>query len=259
MIIPDYELLDDPFLINCLFFPRQDNTAPPPGSFDRMVQVGDEIFVACRFYLKDNHWPSILYFHGNGEVAADYDDIKNCYWTRELNLIVADYRGYGLSTGQPSFKNLIKDAHLIFSYVRQEILQCGFKGAIWVMGRSLGSMSALEVAYQEQKNLQGLIIESGFVCVSRLAKQWELPANYKEMEIIEKQCLAMTREIALPALVIHGEEDDLVYMLEGKLIYEQLGSKNKEFLVIPEADHNSIIFSDPEKYFGTLDKFIREA
>lgn len=258
--MPDYELLDDPFLINCLFFPRRDSTEAPLGSFDLMVPVDEKISVNCRYYLKDLNWSSLLYFHGNGEVAADYDDIKDFYWARKLNLIVADYRGYGKSTGGPNFKNLINDAHIIFTSVRQELQERGLqKEAIWIMGRSLGSMSALEIAYQEQQNLKGLIIESGFACVSRLVKQWGLPANYKELENVERQCLEMLKGIKLPALVIHGEEDDLVYLKEGKLVYEQLGSEQKELLIIPGAGHNDIIFMDREKYFGVLGKFVQKA
>ncbi len=255
--MPDYELLDDPFLIDCLFFPRPDRTGPPPGSFDLMIPVEANIAVACRYYLEDTNWPSLLYFHGNGEVAADYDDIKDFYRARELNLIVADYRGYGKSSGRPNFKNLINDAHAIFTRVRQELQQRAYNKGMWIMGRSLGSMSALEIAYNEQHHLKGLIIESGFACVSRLVKQWMLPANYQELEKVEEQCLQMIRKIKLPALVIHGEEDNLVYLREGKLVYEQLGSMDKELLIIDEADHNDIIFANPEQYFGVLDRFIK--
>ncbi|MEN6328430.1 MAG: alpha/beta fold hydrolase [Syntrophomonas sp.] len=255
--MPDYELLDDPFLIDCFFFPRPASTGPPPGSFDMMVPVEGNIVVVCRYYLADPIWPSLLYFHGNGEVAADYDHIKDFYWAREINLIVADYRGYGKSSGSPNFKKLINDAHATFTSVRQELRQRNYNAALWIMGRSLGSMSALEIAYHEQQHLKGLIIESGFACVSRLVKQWGLPANYQELEKVEEQCLQMIRAIKLPALVIHGEEDNLVYLREGKLLYEQLGSIDKELLIIDGADHNDIIFADPEKYFGVIDKFIK--
>ena len=256
--MPDYELLDDPFLINNLFFPRRDSTGPPPGSYDLMVPVAEKIFVGCRCYLKNSSWPSLLYFHGNGEVAADYDDIKDFFWARELNLIVADYRGYGASNGSPSFKNLIKDAHLIFTSARQELQKRGFHCGIFIMGRSLGSISALEIAYHEPDYLKGLIIESGFACVSRLVKQWGLPANHKELEIVEEQCLQMIRAIRLPALVIHGEEDNLVYLREGKLVYEELGSRQKDLLIIPGADHNDIIIAEPQTYFGILYKFVKQ-
>lgn len=255
--MPDYELLDDPFLIDCLFFPRPDSTGPPPGSFDLMVPVEANIAVACRYYLEDPNWPSLLYFHGNGEVAADYDDIKDFYWAREINLIVADYRGYGKSSGRPNFKKLINDAHAIFTRVGQELRQREYNSALWIMGRSLGSMSALEIACHEQQHLKGLIIESGFACVSRLVKQWGLPAKYQEMQKIEEQCLEMIRTIKLPALVIHGEEDNLVYLREGMLLYEQLGSIDKQLLVIEGANHNDIIFANPEQYFGVIEKFIK--
>ena len=47
--------------------------------------------------------PTILFFYGNGETAADYDNIAPIYNQVGLNFFVADYRGYGQSGGSPSF------------------------------------------------------------------------------------------------------------------------------------------------------------
>ena len=66
----------------------------------------------------------------------------------------------------------------------------------------------------------------------------------------------MLREIKLPALVIHGEEDNLVYLREGKLVFEQLGSQEKEMLVIPGAGHNDVIIMDLPRYFGAIAELV---
>ena len=46
--------------------------------------------------------PSILFFHGNGEIVADYDDLGPLYNRMGINFLAADYRGYGRSTGRPT-------------------------------------------------------------------------------------------------------------------------------------------------------------
>ena len=46
--------------------------------------------------------PVILYFHGNGELASDYDMLAPLYTAKGITLLVADYRGYGRSGGTPT-------------------------------------------------------------------------------------------------------------------------------------------------------------
>jgi hypothetical protein len=94
---PDYLLLDQqPLLAQYLLFPRRDFTPPPPGAFDLLVDVeaNQNVQVAARFYPYHADFPWILYFHGNGEVASDYDYFCKMYHARKINLVVADYRGY---------------------------------------------------------------------------------------------------------------------------------------------------------------------
>jgi pimeloyl-ACP methyl ester carboxylesterase len=98
----------------------------------------------------------------DGEVVSDYDDVSPFYHQKKLNLVVADYRGYGASNGIPTLTDLIHDSHLIFKEVKEELSRRNLRSDLWVMGRSLGSISALELAYHYQEEMKGLIVESGF-------------------------------------------------------------------------------------------------
>ncbi len=59
----------------------------------------------------------------------------------------------------------------------------------------------------------------------------------------------------MPALVIHGQEDSLVPLTEAETIYALLQAE-KKLLIIPYADHNSLIFEGEEEYFGAIGAFI---
>jgi pimeloyl-ACP methyl ester carboxylesterase len=124
------------------------------------------------------------------------------------------------------------------------------------MGRSLGSISALELAFHYGDGLQGLIIESGFASISRLIYQLGLMGPTAELDKIEGECLEMIAQIKLPALVIHGRVDTLVPWREGELVYNTLGSVDKKMLVIPGAGHNDIIIRDIPKYFGAIEDLV---
>lgn len=254
----DYSQIDQSPLLGFLFYPRKDVTPCPEGAFDLMIPVENEIVIACRFFAREKAWPWILYFHGNGEVASEYNDIAPLFQKRGINLVVADYRGYGASSGSPNFTNLLRDSHPILHGVRGELSRKDFGEDLWVMGRSMGSLAAVELAYHDADGLKGVVIESGFASVSRLIKHLHLPSRGLELEPIERERLNLIREISLPALILHGEKDSLVPLQEGKDLFSQLGSKKKEMVIIPRADHNTILLAGMKQYFDALEKFVHE-
>jgi len=254
----DYSLIDNPSLLRFIFYPRQDFTFCPKNAFDFSVEVGDGASIFCRFYMGHHEWPWILFFHGNGEVVSDYDEISPFYHQKKINLVVADYRGYGVSSGIPTLTDLAQDAHVIFKKVREELSRRNLRKDLWVMGRSLGSISALELAYHYQAEMKGLIIESGFPSVVRIMTHLGVPAYGTDLEKIDQECLERIKKISLPSLIIHGEQDWLVPLQNGKDIYQNLGTKEKEFLVIPSATHNDIMLVGFKEYYNALQRFIEK-
>ncbi len=247
----DYSVIDSSSLLNYLFYPRRNYSNLPPGAFDLDVTVAPGIIVQCRSYPASKEAPSLLYFHGNGEVVSDYDGIAPLYNRIGLNLLVADYRGYGRSSGKPTFTNLVSDAQKILEAARSELAGRGYSSDLWVMGRSLGSISALELAYSSPESLKGVIFESGFVSVANLIKHLGLPSP-GNLEPLELDYMGKVRAINIPALVLHGEADSLVPLSQGQELFDNLGSSDKELVVIPGAEHNDIMFIDPEKYMVAI-------
>ena len=129
---------------------------------DHLIDVGNNINVGVRFFLSNKSYPTIIFFHGNGEIARDYDEIAEYYNRLGINLIVADYQGYGLSNGKPTKNNLHNDANKIFKYVNDYLFNNKYNGKRFIMGRSLGSASAFEIATKFNDLIDGCIIESGF-------------------------------------------------------------------------------------------------
>lgn len=253
---PDYSLLDRPEVLGFVFYPRKDWTAAPSGASDHLVPIEDGVSVSCRFYFASLDGPSLIFFHGNGEVACDYDAIAPMYQRLGLNLFVADYRGYGLSGGRPTFSRLISDSHAILRYFRDTLRAGRYSGGVLVMGRSLGSYPAVELASHYQDGLEGLIIESGFAGVGRLLGYLGLPLQLPGLGDLEEAHLAKVRSIRKPALVIHGEQDFLVPLREGKELYGALGSPDKRLVTIPGAGHNDIMLVGLEEYFSAIRDFV---
>ena len=254
--MPGYSELDKSPLVGFLFYPRADFTPCPQGGFDFFVPVEQGVSVSCRFYVGDESWPWILYFHGNGEVVSDYDGIAPFYHRKEINLVVADFRGYGSSGGSPNFTSLVQDPPPILEAVQKEIFQKGFQQDLWVMGRSMGSISALELADRHPDKIKGLVVESGFASVTRLIKHLGLPSRGIDLEPLEQERMNRIRKISVPTLIIHGERDNLVPLQEARDLYALVGAAQKKLVIIPKADHNNIMFADLELYLEAIQKFI---
>jgi len=251
----NYAILDRSALPQYLFYPRRDGRKPPPGAFDLPVAVEKDLFIVCRAFPGKSDQPWILYFHGNGETAVDYDSIAPYYNRQGLSLLVADYRGYGSSGGWPTFAALINDAHAILKAVRAELPARGFRQDLWVMGRSLGSISALELAFHYPGLLKGVIFESGFIGVYELVNHLGLPVP-EGMDELERGCREIAEGVSIPVLVIHGEEDALVPLEQGRSLYEALGAEKKDLVVIQGAGHNDIFFTDRRLYLEAVSKFV---
>jgi alpha-beta hydrolase superfamily lysophospholipase len=256
--MPDLSLIDQPNVLAFFFYPRQVFGKCPDNAFDFFVPVEKDITVSCRFYAGDKTWPTILYFYGNGEVASEYTDIARFYHHKMINLVVADYRGYGMSQGKPSFANMQKDAHILLRATKEELSSRGFQeNLLWVMGRSLGSVCALELAFHYPMDIRGVIIESGLVSIVKAVRSLGLASSSDaDLKSLERESLAELNDISLPALIIHGEYDEIVPLRSAELLFMHLGSPEKYVVTIPFAGHNDIMFVEPEKYFGSIHHFI---
>jgi pimeloyl-ACP methyl ester carboxylesterase len=253
---PDYAVLDRRGLAHGLFYPRRYLSNPPPGAVDHSVDVEDGVRVACRFYVLDRSRPSLLFFHGNGEIASDYDMIAPAYHEIGANLFVADYRGYGASDGTPSFASLIWDAHPVLDRFHALLDEEGFSGARFVMGRSLGGLPAAELAASADQRLAGLIIESSAPSLTRIRQRAGIDESDPEIAGLVEAHAERLSAIRLPVLHIHGEWDEIVPLQHGIAFHEELTTEAKQLVIIPGAGHNDIGWVGRELYFAELAGFI---
>jgi alpha-beta hydrolase superfamily lysophospholipase len=57
-------------------------------------------------------------------------------------------------------------------------------------------------------------------------------------------------------LIIHAEYDSLVPLEEAKVLFANSGAESKELIIIPGADHNSLMYGGKEQYFKGLADFV---
>jgi alpha-beta hydrolase superfamily lysophospholipase len=246
-----------------LFRPRTAARTPlPPGAADIDVAVEPGIVIGCRLFTADKAAPTILFFHGNGEIVADYDDIGPLYMQVGLNFLVADYRGYGWSGGSPSFANLLVDSHVLHDKLRQHLQDNGYSPALFLMGRSLGSAAAIELAAAHNAEISGLIIESGFALTLPLAETLGLGEMLKDVTVTEEQTFNNAGKISnvtKPTFLLHGQKDTLIPLWQAEKLHAECGARSKELQVVPGADHNSLIAVGGKYYFLAISRFVQQA
>jgi alpha-beta hydrolase superfamily lysophospholipase len=255
----DYSKLDRPEILMFLFHPRPEWGDLQSGAAfeDMLIEVDKDVVIGARFHAAGEDKPTILFFHGNGEIVADYNEIGPFYTRMGINFLPADYRGYGRSSGRPTITAMMRDAHMIFDYVRSWLKEKGYRGPLIVMGRSLGSASALELAANFSDDIDGLIIESGFASARPLLML--LGVNMKAMGIREEDGFRNREKIAgfsKPALIIHGQHDQLLPLSEGKALYEASTAEDKRLLVINGATHNDIFLRGMEQYMEAVKELV---
>jgi len=252
----DLSFLDTAMITNRVFHPRK-ATHRSYNNEEQVAlcfQVEESVNVCGIFYKSSKTAPTILFFHGNGEIAQDYQDLAPIYRKRGMNFLVVDFRGYGESTGTPSFSNMISDSHVIFREVCKFLTEKNYTGPLSVMGRSLGSACAIELATHYQDQIARLIIESGFAYTYELLLRLGVPQNLLPREREEEvSALPLMKKIHIPTLIIHGENDFIIPVKNGKALYEHVASEKKELLIIPNAGHNDLLLVGFQQYMEAVE------
>lgn len=112
---------------------------------------------------------TVLMFHGNaGNIGHRVPIAKAIQDTLQCNVILLEYRGYGMSTGTPDEAGLKIDAQTGLDYMRQRPEFSDTKFVIY--GQSLGGAVAINLVAtnQEQGDIGGLILENTFLSIRKL-------------------------------------------------------------------------------------------
>lgn len=243
------------YIIDSIFFPRKSYIKKDEK--DILVTVSEGVEIGVRRFLINKNSPTIIYFHGNAELAQEYDSIARFYNDFGMNFIVSDYRGYGLSNGRPDMYNVQSDSIRIFDYIVFALDNDDFNGEIIVMGRSLGSVSVCEIISKRVDKVDKCIIESGFATEFPILELMNIKAkdiSYSLSDGFEN--LSKLKKYKKPIYFIHSDMDHIIPISEANLMLKECSSTNKELFVVKNANHNNIINVIGDTYFKKIKKFV---
>jgi len=251
--------LDRPEVLSAIFHPRTDGRAYPSNQQpkDHLVPVDRDVVIGARFHMETTTAPNILFFHGNGEIVADYDDMGSIFNRMGINFLAVDYRGYGVSTGSPTITAMMRDCHVLFDYVKAWLNKNKYSGKLALMGRSLGSASVLELAASYPDLIDALVVESGFAFSGPLLQLMGIQLD--RFGITEKKGFRNLEKIQKyknPTLIIHAEYDHIIPFSDATALYAASPSGEKTILKIPEANHNDIFLHGSAAYLSAVKQLL---
>jgi pimeloyl-ACP methyl ester carboxylesterase len=233
-----------------MFFPRATAVADP-----FWVRTPDGAALACHRAAPHGDAPTVIHFHGNGEVVADYvPTFANLMVGLGVNVIFAEYRGYGASSGRPSLSAVLDDAEAVLRAARQP------PDRVIAYGRSMGSYAAIELASRHP--LAGLVIESGIadplerVLLRVTPDELEVaaPALAAEVEQLLDHQRKLERHRA-PILVLHAVRDEIVDASHAVRLASWAASEDRELVLLPRGGHNDVLGQNHAAYLKSLSAF----
>ena len=242
-------------LLNSIFFPRKSEFEIDDK--DHLVSVDSDVSVGIRLFIKDDSYPTILFFHANAEITHEYDDIAEMYNQYNINFIVAGYRGYGISNGNPTMQSSLDDSLKIFSYVKEYLKKINNTNKFVIMGRSLGSTSTCHIMSNNEKDFDGAIIDSGFATeypfllrfgVNPESINFKLSDGFNNLEKI--------KQYKNPFLIIHADMDEIIPFSQADIMFVESRSYNKDLFKVNGAGHNNVISIARDHYFSRIRDFI---
>jgi abhydrolase domain-containing protein 13 len=156
---------------------------------------------------------TILSFHGNAGNAGHRLPIARVL-ANDIGCtpLMVDYRGYGLSTGDPDEKGLKIDAQTALDFIRQRDDLKSNK--IVVYGQSLGGAVSIDLVAKNKGtgDIKGLILENTFLSIAKM-----IPSVMPALRFLTPLCHEYwkSEEILpqitdLPILFLSGLQDEIV-------------------------------------------------
>ncbi len=248
--------IDDPIVSRFVFHPRQEPLS------HRLVGISTKTTrngatIGGYLHLHPESGVLMVFFHGNGEIAADYDDLSRLYVSCGVSFWVVDYRGYGKSSGTPSYTKMFTDAEAIFQDIEriQRVSRRSFDQVV-VMGRSLGSASAIFLAATHPERLSALLLDSPFAYAPALIRRLNGPELSAGALYGFEDNIDWIKSIEQHCLIIHGTQDWIIPISESKTLYEACPSQKKKLVKIDGAGHNDLLILGTDTYFAEIKALI---
>jgi pimeloyl-ACP methyl ester carboxylesterase len=214
--------------------------SPPPDPFEEIqINYTDSDSVKCWLFENkiNSDSPVVLLFHGNGEnLATMYmGGLLHQFMKLNVHFLAVDYPGYGRSSARPSEESSIAAANAAFKWIEKKF----DSSPKIVFGWSLGAAVAIQVVANHPDQINGLIAVSPWTSLVDVATAHYPRFLVNSLVKESYNSVEAAKTIQCPALLMHGERDNIIPFSQGNKVAEAMGTFAK-WVPVANAGHNDI-------------------
>ncbi len=252
----------DALIAHFAFVPQKLEQLPKQSLYNAdtvWITTEDDIRLNALFFKhRDRSFQGLktfIYFHGNG--GHLYDRVEAAYELHQqgYNLLLIDYRGYGLSGGSISEAGFYLDADAAMQYLLSQGLTVD---DIVLYGRSIGTVAALKVA--TEYGVSALILISPIASAAAMADVMNMsylsPFAWGALDNVKR-----IQNLTIPLLIMHGDKDRMVPIEQGLAVFtaSPLAEKDKTFITVNQANHHNVRDTAGEDFLPLIVSFLTQS
>ena len=188
---------------------------------------------------------ALVYYGGNGEGLDWLVEPLSSKFPDHTSYLVA-YRGYGASEGKPSERVLTTDALAVFDHAAAR-----HRGSVDIVGRSLGSAVAMQVAVR--RRVRRLVLITPFDSMAALAAEHYPRLPVRLILRDHWDSAAVAHQLRAPVLVVRAGCDKVVFPAATDRLLAALPAE-PQVLNLSRRGHNTVD-ADPT-YWPTIVEFL---
>lgn len=234
-------------LLGVLYFFQRDLLYFPPSAYktpqEAKAEAFREFFIKTEDGLDLKGWFAlaaknpfhVVFFHGNADSLLTLHRLANPYLGAGYGFLLAEYRGYCGFPGHPSEQGFYADAR---AYIKALIASGVNEDHIILLAHSLGTGVATQMA--REFKVGGVILMAPFLSVPKVA---QIHYPLFPVQPLVRDRYASDEKVSFihaPLLIIHGEDDRLVPITQGRGLFE-LANEPKKFVSLPHRRHSDIL------------------
>jgi pimeloyl-ACP methyl ester carboxylesterase len=202
----------------------------PENTKEIWIPVAEKVKLNGFLFEKNENKYLLIYFQGNAGNLQNFLDNHSMVLDWGYNVLVTDYRGFGKSGGSLSGETkMYEDAGKVYDHA----IQLGYRpGNIILYGYSMGTALAGYLASTRQA--KAVILESAFSSIPKINWVGDRTPRYT------LNTARRAKQITIPALLIHGDRDEVITPEHSERIFDNLQSKIKRRIVIKGGGHGDL-------------------
>lgn len=225
----------------------------PPGACEELwIETPDGEHLHAWYCRAEKPVASALFCHGNrGNLTISAHIIPHLL-EANLSVLFFDYRGYGKSTGTPSYDGVLDDA-VTAARFHDSIRPSNLPSVLY--GFSLGGAVAGQVIRRHR--FDGLILQSTFTSLTAMARllhpQW--PLHLLAGNLFDTR--ESVRRLQIPLLVLHGSADESIPPSMAHELFNACKTP-KRIHIVEGGMHGDLYERDPDALVWALSQFLAD-